>query len=122
MIHGDAIYSIPQRYYPAQDTFRTRQWYENFIDENFMAEDLCEFFFEHKKKIYLDWFSYYQDPAYGPKLELEYCNSFVAQQGSFYNAMTLPFSSTVVQCDWILGEDPNIVQWLQVLGNTSSCD
>ena len=31
VVHGDDIYTPIFRYYPAQDTSRTRQWYEPFV-------------------------------------------------------------------------------------------
>ena len=117
MVHGDDIYTYTFRYFPAQDTFRTLEWYEPFV-----GQDLCDFFYAHYKKAYLDWFSYYQDPVYSPRLEFEFCNSYKAQQGYFYEAMTEPYSSTSTVCSWILGDDPDIQDGLQTLDATYSCD
>jgi hypothetical protein len=117
MVHGDDIYSYPLSRFPAQDTFRTLEWYEPFI-----GQDACIFFFEQRKKIYLDWFTYYQDPIYGPKLGHEFCNSYMAQQGYFYIEMTQPYSSySTTDCDWILGADPEIAQGLQLLDAYFDC-
>jgi hypothetical protein len=116
MVHGDEIYSAIFRDHPAQNTFRSRGWYEPFI-----GQDLCDFYFAHYKKAYLDWFSYYQDPVYGPKLKHDFCNSYVAQTGFFYSHMTEPFATLSVTCDWILGEDPEIAQWLQILEEFFDC-
>jgi len=110
MLDGDNIHSKSFRHMPAEHTFRTLPWYLANSQQG-----AGKLHFEHTKQAFLDWFQYYQHPAYGPILEEKFWEAW--KKGETFPTADLeaPLASGCGSWPQILGEDCDIVEWLEVL-------
>ncbi|MCJ7628311.1 MAG: hypothetical protein MUO50_07970, partial [Longimicrobiales bacterium] len=110
LVHGDDVQRYPVRYYPAHHTLREVGWYLAAA-----AGGGCSYSVQDNRKSFMDWFSYYQDPAYGPTLQDHFCN----YRSYFDDYLTQPPLHCTEGID--VESDPELLAWIQTLESEYGC-
>jgi hypothetical protein len=110
LVHGDDVHRYPLKYYPAQHTLREVDWYRAAA-----AEGACSYSVLDIRRAFQEWFTYYQDPYFGPTLRDQFCN----HRSRFEDHLIGPPADCPEGID--LRSDPELLAWLQALENEYGC-
>jgi hypothetical protein len=104
LVHGDDVQRYPLTCYPAHHTLREVGWYSEAA-----AGGPSSYSVQDHRKSFLDWFTYYQDPDFGPTLQDHFCN-----HGSDFDkclSQLPPHCTEGIEVD----SDPELLAWVQTL-------
>jgi parallel beta-helix repeat protein len=110
LVHGDDVHRYPLTHYPAHHTLREVDWYLAAA-----AEGACAYSLLDNRRAFKEWFTYYQDPLFGPTLKDQFCN----HRSRFEYHLTGPPADCAEGID--LESDPELLAWLQALEEEYGC-